>query len=106
MLQFRALGTPSLYVGGGPARGAGAQRKTLALLGLLTVAGERGLSRDRILAYLWPETTADRAAHRLTQLLYSIRRDLHADPLFLGSPELRLNPTVLTSDVATFTDAL
>jgi TolB-like protein len=106
MLQLRALGTPALDVGGGPARGVGSQRKALALLGLLAIAGERGLSRDRLLAYLWPESPTDRASHRLTQLLYSIRRDLQADGLFLGSLELRLNPTLLTSDVATFAAAL
>jgi serine/threonine-protein kinase len=81
------------------------QRKALALLGLLAVAGERGLSRDRLLAYLWPETATDRASHRLTQLLYSIRRDFQADQLFLGTAELRLNPALLTSDIATFTAA-
>jgi TolB-like protein/lipoprotein NlpI len=106
MLYLRALGTPSLEVGGSPARGAGGQRKPLALLSLLAVAGERGLSRDRLMAYLWPEGAADRAGHRLTQLLYSIRRDLRADGLFTGTTDLRLNPELLDSDVARFADAL
>jgi TolB-like protein len=106
MLQLRALGTPVLEVGNGPARGVACQRKALALLGLLAVAGERGLSRERLLAYLWPETATDRASHRLTQLLYIIRRDFQADDLFLGAADLRLNSALLTSDIATFTDAL
>jgi TolB-like protein/DNA-binding SARP family transcriptional activator/Flp pilus assembly protein TadD len=106
MLHLRALGTPSMEVGGGPARGAGAQRKPLALLSLLAVAGERGLSRDRIQVYLWPESAADRAAHRLTQLLYAIRRDLRADRLFQGSTDLRLDPELIGSDIATFSEAL
>jgi TolB-like protein len=106
MLHLRALGTPSVDVSGSPARGAGGQRKPLALLSLLAVAGERGLSRDRLLAYLWPESAADRAGHRLTQLLYSIRRDLRADELFLGTADLCLNPTLLGSDIAAFSAAL
>jgi len=106
MLYLRALGTPSLEVGGSPARGAGGQRKPLALLSLLAVAGERGLSRDRLVSYLWPEGAADRAGHRLTQLLYSIRRDLRADALFPGTTDLRLNPELLDSDIARFAGAL
>ena len=106
MLFLRSLGTPSLEVGGSPARGAGSQRKSLALLSLLAVAGERGLSRDRLVSYLWPEGAANRAGHRLTQLLYSIRRDLRADALFQGTADLRLNQDLLDSDVARFTGAL
>jgi DNA-binding SARP family transcriptional activator len=106
MLYLRALGTPSLEVGGSPARGAGGQRKPLALLSLLAVAGERGLSRDRLVSYLWPEGAADRASHRLTQLLYSIRRDLRADALFHGTADLRLNQELLDSDIARFAGAL
>jgi TolB-like protein len=106
MLYLRALGTPSLEVGGSPARGAGGQRKPLALLSLLAVAGERGLSRDRLVAYLWPEGAADRAGHRLTQLVYSIRRDLRTEALFLGTADLRLNPELLDSDIARFAVAL
>jgi TolB-like protein/tetratricopeptide (TPR) repeat protein len=106
MLHLRALGTPSMEVDGSPARGAGAQRKPLALLSLLAVAGERGLSRERLQVYLWPESAADRAAHRLTQLLYVIRRDLRANRLFEGAVDLRLNSELIGSDVAGFTDAL
>jgi TolB-like protein len=106
MLYLRALGTPSLEVGSGPARGAGGQRKALALLSLLAMAGDRGLSRDRLVGYLWPEGAADRAGHRLTQLLYSIRRDLRVEALFLGTTDLRLNSEFLDSDIARFAGAL
>jgi TolB-like protein/Tfp pilus assembly protein PilF len=105
-LRLRALGTPSVSRGNGPLGGTAAQRKSLALLSLLAPAGERGLSRDKIVAYLWPESPADRAAHRLTQLLYSLRRDLAADRLFIGAGELRLNSAVIESDVAEFYEAV
>ncbi len=81
--------------------GAAAHRKSLALLALLS-PGERGMSRDKILAYVWPDADAARASHRLTQLLYALRRDLDADSLFLGSSDLRLNPDLISTDVREF----
>ncbi len=105
MLRFRVLGPPIMEGPDGALGGAAAQRKALALLALLAVAGERGMSRDKILAYLWPETPEDRAAHRLTQLLYSLRQDLRT-PLFLRSTDLRLNPLAVSTDVADFHAAL
>jgi TolB-like protein/Tfp pilus assembly protein PilF len=106
MLQLQVLGSPTVSGTSGPLGGAAAQRKGIALLALLAAAGRRGLSRDKILARLWPETPADRATHRLTQLLYSLRRDLGSSDLFLGSGELRLNPDILATDLAEFTAAL
>ncbi|HEX2218743.1 MAG TPA: tetratricopeptide repeat protein [Gemmatimonadales bacterium] len=106
MLQLQVLGSPTVSGSGGARGGVAAQRKALALLALLAGAGRRGVSRDKVLAMLWPETPADRATHRLNQLLYSLRRDLDAAELFLGSAELRLSPDVLAVDLAEFTAAL
>jgi adenylate cyclase len=106
MLRLRTLGGLSLYDGEAPRGGVAAQRKALALLALLAIAGPRGLSRDKLVAYLWPESPADRATHRLTQLIYSVRRDLEAEDLFFGSIDLRLNAGIITTDVARFTAAL
>ncbi|HET8625448.1 MAG TPA: BTAD domain-containing putative transcriptional regulator [Gemmatimonadales bacterium] len=86
----------------GPAGGAAAQRKSLALLALLA-GSERGMSRDKILGYLWPDADAAKASHRLTQVLYALRRDLDADGLFLGSSDLRLNRDLISCDVHEFT---
>src|SRR5919201_6850750 len=106
MLRIHALGGLSVSRDGAPAAGAAARRKPLALLALLAAAGERGVSRDKLLAYLWPECEPEKASHRLTQLLYALRRDLKADALFLGSSDLRLNPDIISADVTDFTDAL
>lgn len=106
MLRLRVLGTPALESDGTPLGAVAAQRKSLALLALLARAGPAGTSRDKLMAYLWPEADGERAAHRLTQLVYSLRRALGAEPLFLGSAELRLNPTLISSDVGEFSDAL
>jgi TolB-like protein len=102
MLRLRTLGGAAVEGETGPIGGAAAQRRSLALLALLALAGERGISRDKLLAYLWPEVDPDRAGHRLTQALYAIRRDLKVSGLFLGSAELRLNAEHIGSDVAEF----
>ncbi|MBA3316946.1 MAG: tetratricopeptide repeat protein [Gemmatimonadales bacterium] len=106
MLHLRVLGTPALESDGSPVGAVAAQRKSLALLALLARAGPAGASRDKLMAYLWPEADGERAAHRLTQLVYSLRRSLGAESVFLGVAELRLNPTLISTDIAEFTDAL
>lgn len=102
MLRLRTLGGAAVEGETGPVGGAAAQRRSLALLALLALAGDRGISRDKLLACLWPEVDPDRAGHRLTQALYALRRDLQVGALFLGSAELRLNAELMGSDVAEF----
>jgi len=105
MVELRTFGGLSLQANGAACIGAAAQRKTLALLALLA-QHPRGLSRDKLIAYLWPETDAEHGRSLLRQACYALRRDLNEDKLLLGSTELRLNPAVLTSDVQAFDDAL
>jgi len=81
------------------------QRRRLALLALLAAAGERGLTRDQLVGWLWPEAAEDHAKHALNQLLYGIRRALGEDALH-GVDLLRLDPTVIDSDVRRFERAL
>ncbi len=81
------------------------QRRRLALLALLAVAGERGLTRDKVLAYLWSESSSENARHALEQLLYSIRRQV-PEELFQGVDPLRLNTQVVHADVVEFGRAL
>jgi TolB-like protein/DNA-binding SARP family transcriptional activator/Tfp pilus assembly protein PilF len=105
MLELRTLGGLSLEVNGAPCTGAAAQRKTLALLALLA-RHSRGLSRDKLIAYLWPEADDEHGRSLLRQGCYALRRDLNADDLFIGSTELRLNPAIVASDVQMFEAAL
>ena len=81
------------------------QRRRLALLALLAAAGERGLTRDQLVGWLWPEATEDHAKHALNQLLYGIRRSLGEDALH-GVDLLRLDPAVINSDLRRFERAL
>ena len=105
-LRLRTLGGLAVERNPPLGPGAAAQRRPLALLALLAAASERGVSRDKLLACLWPESSQEKARHLLTQTLYALRRDLHAQGLFLGSNELKLNPRVLSTDVQEFEAAL
>lgn len=86
--------------------GAASQPRRLALLALLAAAGEHGLTRDRMLGLLWPETDDDRARRGLNQALYALRQEVGTDEVFLGTRDVRLNPDLIISDVTTFTQAV
>jgi DNA-binding SARP family transcriptional activator len=106
MLRLRTFGGLTLQQGGDVITGAPAQRRQLALLALLAVAGDEGMSRDKILAYLWPEKDIERARHLLNQLLY-VQRSLGESPdLFNGRKTLRLLPDLVENDVQAFESAL
>jgi DNA-binding SARP family transcriptional activator/TolB-like protein/Flp pilus assembly protein TadD len=106
MLELRTFGGLAIKENGVPLSGAAVQRKTLALLALLAAAGRKGVSRDKLVAYLWPERDADHARHLLKQACYALRHDLSEAELLLGATELRLNPAVISSDVQAFEEAL
>jgi DNA-binding SARP family transcriptional activator len=107
MLSLRTLG--GVYVAneqGQSLGGAASHRRILALLVALGVAGDRGLSRAKLLALLWPEADEERARHSLTQALYSARRALDVEDLILGGSDLRLNPERMQIDVQEMEAAL
>jgi len=91
-----ALPGPGTTVTSPPAFGRG---RRLALLALVAATGPGGISRDRVVALLWPESDEERARHALAQLRYSLRR-CSGLPLIHGETELRADPASLTSDLA------
>ena len=98
MFRLKLLGGSILMGEGGKATVT--PRRRLALLALLAVAGERGVSREKLLAFLWPEAhAADTARHALEQFLSTMRRQF-GDTVFQGTDPLQLNPLIVTSDVA------
>lgn len=82
------------------------QRKGLALLAMIAATGERGVSRETVLAYLWPESDETRARTSLKQLVHSLRQQSGSPGLLESSLTLRLKPDIITSDVAEFRDAM
>ncbi|HSB53930.1 MAG TPA: BTAD domain-containing putative transcriptional regulator [Gemmatimonadales bacterium] len=97
MIRVNVLGGLSVVSERHPA-GVVIQPRRLAVLAILAVAGERGVTREQILTLLWPDNDEERGRHALTQALYALRKDLGAEDLFLGQQELRLNPDLTSSD--------
>jgi DNA-binding SARP family transcriptional activator len=106
MLRLTTLGGLTLGLEDGLVSGAMTQRRRLALLALLATARHRGLSRDKLMAILWPDSDSAHARHALNQLLHLQRKLLPGGELFLGGKTLRLNPAVIRTDVGAFEDAL
>src|SRR5262245_2130989 len=87
-------------------RAAGFRPRIMALLALLIGHGPRGISRGKLLAYLWPESDTDHARNSLKQALFSLRHAF-SDPVVLWGPGvLRLNPVVVEVDLWLFESAL
>src|ERR1700674_2943854 len=106
MLVLELLGTLSLRGDTGPAPLAAQQKRRLGLLAILALGGRQGLSRDRIEAYLWPESTGMLARHALDQAVYAIRHALGTDLILSTGRELRLNPEFIHADVWEFEEAI
>src|SRR5262249_26141054 len=64
------------------------------------------MSRDKLLGLLWSEGEPDKSRHALTQSLYHIRKALRVERIFLSGTDLRIDPTVLSSDVGDFLRAI
>ena len=106
MLRLFTLGGCFLERNGARLDSISPNRKGLALLALVAAAGDRGVARDSVVALLWPESDDERARTSLRQLVHSLRNQLNEPDLLLPSPELRLNPAVIESDVAQFRTAV
>lgn len=103
-MRLRTFG--GLWIEGLSADADGGPRpRALALLALLAASEGKGVSRDRILGVLWPDSDAERARHAMSQTLYSLRRTLGVD-VVLSTPELRLDSSLLTSDLQEFRAAV
>jgi TolB-like protein/DNA-binding SARP family transcriptional activator/Tfp pilus assembly protein PilF len=105
MFSLRLLGGASIEGPDGPLTGRAAQRHRLALLALLAVR-PRGVTRDKLVAYLWPERGADRARHALSDSVYRINTALEKEAVVAAGDELRLEPQELPSDVGAFREGL
>jgi DNA-binding SARP family transcriptional activator/Tol biopolymer transport system component len=106
MLTLELLGTLSLRDESRPVPVGAQQKRPLGLLAILGLGGKPGLSRDRIEAYLWPESSGTRAQHALDQTVYAIRHALGSDVILSTGRELRLNPEQVRVDVWEFEQAI
>jgi DNA-binding SARP family transcriptional activator len=101
------FGSPSITgPDGAHVAGRAAQRHRLALLALLALSPGMRSSRDRVMAYLWPESDLDHARNLLKVSVYVLRKALGEDAVLSEGDELRLNPDVIGTDVALFEAAI
>jgi DNA-binding SARP family transcriptional activator len=103
---LRVFGGFAIEAPPGTPAGHTLQRRAEALLALLAVAGDLGCTRDRLVALLWPESDKGRARHSLRDALHSIRHALGAEAVLGVGETLRLNRTVVATDVQRFTEEL
>ena len=101
--RLRLLGSPSIVASEGAVlTGPPSQRHRVALLALLARSHGRGLGREKVMAYLWPERDTEHAHRLLNQAVYHLRKSLGHAALISDVNELRLNPEVVDVDVVEF----
>ncbi len=106
MFTVRFLGGASLEGPDGPLSGRATQRPALALLALLATAPARGLSRDKLLALLWPESDTEHARNSLKVVVYEIRKALGSEAIEATDGQLRINVEMIETDVGRFEGAI
>jgi len=106
MFVLELLGTLSLRGDSSPVPISALQKRPLGLLAILGLGGRQGLSRERIEAYFWPESSGALARHSLDQTVYAVRHGLGSAFILSTGRELRLNPESVQVDVWDFEEAI
>ena len=104
--RLRLLGAPAIEGADRTLGGRVAQRHRLAVLALLALAPAQRLSRDKLIAYLWPESDADRGRNLLNVASYNLRAALGETALLSSGDDLQLNGDVVHADIAEFETAV
>src|SRR5262245_8709811 len=89
---LKLLGGASLARDGAPLTGRAVQRHRLGFLALLAANHPRSLSRDKVMALLWPESEAERARRLVNQAVHVLRGTLGGDAILSAAEELQLDP--------------
>lgn len=106
MFHFRLLGGISLAGPDGPVPGRSTQPRQLAVLTRLAVAPGGALSRDKLVGCFWPEESQSTARHRLRDVVYLLRKELGEETIVSTGDRLRIDPSLLRTDVTEFRQAL
>lgn len=105
-LSLQLFGGASLEDDGGGVTGPAVQRHRIALLALLAVSPSGAMTRDKLMALLWPERDDEHARKLLNQSVYVLRRVLGQRAIVSAGEELRLDTAVVRCDVVDFKEAL
>jgi TolB-like protein/DNA-binding SARP family transcriptional activator len=106
--HIKLLAAASIDGPEGPLTGRAVQRRRLALLAILATgqARGRGVGREKLVAYLWPEADCERGRPLLSDSVYRINQAVDGEAITAMGDELRLNPDIISSDVAEFERAV
>ena len=104
--RLRVLGGFALEGPSGASAPPLPQRRAEAVLAVLAVCGDLGCTRERLLALLWPESDEAHARHGLRDALHAIRHALGPGAVLSAGDLLRLDSSVVASDVLSFAQAL
>ena len=106
-IHLRLFGSPSLErEDGSVLAGRAAQRHRLALLALLSLAPGHRISRDKLMAWLWPEADGKRARNLLNVSTHVLRGVLGETSIVSAGEDLRLDVAAVRPDVAEFERAM
>jgi TolB-like protein/DNA-binding SARP family transcriptional activator len=106
LFSLKLFGGASVEGPAGALTGRAGQRHRLALLALLAGSGGSGVSRDKLIAYLWPEGGEERGRHLLSNSVYMLRQALGEDALGGAGDVVRLDASRVCCDVREFEDAI
>lgn len=102
MFSLQFLGTAAIFGPKGLLTGPATQRHRLALLSQLAVSFPRPVSRDKLMALLWPESDTGHARRLLNLAVHVIRRAIGEKVITSGSDGLLLDPDQVICDVVEF----
>jgi DNA-binding SARP family transcriptional activator len=106
VFTLRLFGSPQLTGPDGKVVGGRAgHRHRIALLALLC-RSPTGVSRDVLMATLWPESDLEQARNLLKVSVYVLRQALDDESIVTTGDSLRIGMSTLASDVVAFEEAL
>jgi DNA-binding SARP family transcriptional activator/TolB-like protein len=106
LVTLKLLGGLALLGPDGSFTGQVSQRKRLALLALLAASPSQRASREKLVGYLWPESSGSSARHQLSSAVHVIKRALGKDVILAAGDDLQLNLQVIKVDLIDFEQAL
>ncbi len=106
-LRLHTLGGPGVWLGADILPGTASRRRLVAFLALVAGHGINGITRDKLLAYLWPESDAAHGRNSLKQVVFWLRRVLKNPGLIVATGDvLRLDPAQIRVDAWEFESAI
>ena len=102
---LKFLGGAVIQTGDTPLGGPAAHRHRLALLALLAVS-DKPLTRDKLIAFLWPERDAEHGRNLLKVAVHELRKLIGEQAIRTTGDQLSMDMTAVRCDVADFDAAI